>query len=394
MRILFPIHGLGPGVGSEDYMVEVARRLVTRRHQVTFVIPRGGRAPSDIEADVIIRRPAPVPRAVLWRGQYVFAVTQEIAAAAAIKVTGRYDAIMTGVLPSLFGLSLMAPATPRCYLTLSPLARIELLSYGELTLNLRLGAFIYHHLQRWAWRRSDVVVSYVDDLTRLRSRYLGGPPRAVVEAFPGVDHDRFQPGERDSALLAEWNIPPTAPVVVSFCRLIRSKDVAFLLRAFARADVPVAAHLLIIGRGSEQEALERLARKLGLSERAHFAGFRANVEDYLRLGHVYVFPSRLESFGLTLAQAMASGLPAVARRVHFPEVFTVSESIIREGHNGYLVDTEEQMAAAIADLVSQPDTRAAMGRHAAESARAMFDWDRHADAIEAALQRVVRRGES
>ena len=388
MRILFPIHGSGPGVGSEDYMVEVARRLADRGHHITFVVPRGGKTPPGVEADVVVRRPAPATRPALWRLQYVLGVIQHVLSARAVDIDG-HDVIVTGVLPSLFGLAMRAGSIPRCYLTLSYLARTEILSYGEPTLDLRMGAFLYHRLQKWAWRRSDVVVSYFPGLTRLRSARYGGSPRALVESPPGVDHNRFKPGARDPSLLAAWGIPSDAPLVVSCCRLVPSKDVAFLIRAFALPATPAAAHLLVVGDGPEQDALERLARECQVSDRVHFAGFRGNVEDYLRAGHLYAFPSRLESFGLTLAQAMATGLPSIARRSRAPEVLTVSESLIVEGESGLLVDSEAEMATAIGDLIAQPERRSAMGTRAAERARAMFDWNRHVDAIDAALCEIA-----
>lgn len=389
LKILFPVADTGAGVGSEDYMFEVAQRLAARGHEVTLLLPEGRPLPGP-QFKAQYYRAAPRPKPVLWRVWYPFAIGHQILAMAAAKLP-QYDAVVTGLLPALFGLSLQLKTTPRVYLVLSPLAWFELLSYGKPTLNLRLGARLYHVLQRWAWRRSEAVVSFTPSMTTLRTRFLKASPRKLIESAPGVDFSRFKPGDRDPALLAEFGIPVDAPLAVSFCRLIESKDIGFLLRAFARPPVPQHAHLLILGRGPALDGLRSQAESLGLGARVHFAGFKDNVEDYLRLGHVYGFPSRLESFGLTLAQAMASGLPAVARHERFPQIVTSSESMIEEGTTGFLVTDEDEMARAIGTLLTDRERRDRMAAAAARAARERFCWDRHLDAIDGALVELAAR---
>ena len=389
MKILFPLAGTPAGVGSEDYMFEVAQSLASRGHEVTLLLPEG-RELADRRFKARYYRAAPPPTALLWRVWYPFAVAHQILSVARLDLP-KYDGVVTGLLPALFGVSLRMKATPRVYLVLSPLAWFEIMSYGAPTLGLRIGARLYHWLQRWAWRRCEAVVSFTRTMTTMRTSFLKGSPRKLIESAPGVDFTRFKPGDRDPALLAEFGIPPEAPLVVSFCRLIESKDIGFLLRAFSRSETPAAAHLLILGKGPALEALRAQADELGLAGRVHFAGFKDNVEDYLRLGHVYAFPSRLESFGLTLAQAMASGLPAVARRVSFPHVITSSTSMIDDGSTGFLVDTERDMARAIAQLLTDSELRQRMAAAAASVARERFSWDRHVDAIDSALLELAAR---
>ena len=389
MKILFPLAGTAAGVGSEDYMFEVAQQLAARGHEITLLLPNG-RALPDARFKAQYYRASPSPAPLLWRVWYPFAVAHQVLAVAALKLP-RYDAIVTGLLPALFGLSLRMKATPRIYLVLSPLAWFEILSYGAPTLGRRAGAGVYHWLQRWAWRQCEAVVSFTPTMTAFRTRVLKGSPRKLIESAPGVDFTRFKPGERNASLLAEFGIPAAAPLVISFCRLIESKDIAFLLRAFSRPELPANAHLLILGKGPSLDALRAQVEELGLTGRVHFAGFRDNVEDYLRLGHVYAFPSRLESFGLTLAQAMACGLPAVARRDSFPQIITSSASMIEEGTSGMLVNNELEMARALATLLTDQPRRERMAAAATRAAHERFCWDRHVDAIDTALNELAAR---
>jgi len=389
VKILFPLAGTAAGVGSEDYMFEVAQRLAARGHEVTLLLPDGRRLP-DARFTARYYRPSPAPTRLLWRVWYPFAIAHQIIAVARLDLP-KYDGIVTGVLPALFGVSLRMRATPRVYLVLSPLAWFEILSYGAPTFGLRVGARVYHWLQRWAWRRCEGVVSFTPTMTALRTSFLKGAPRSLIESAPGVELARFKPGERNVALLAEFGIPAEAPLVISFCRLIESKDIGLLLRAFSRPEVPSDAHLLILGKGPSLDALRAQVEELRLATRVHFAGFKENVEDYLRLGHVYAFPSRLESFGLTLAQAMASGLPAVARRDSFPDVITSSASMIEEGTSGFLVRDEGEMAGALARVLTDTALRQRMAAAAVRVAHERFSWDRHLDAIDAALLELAGR---
>lgn len=382
MRIAFPIHGVGAGVGSEAYMLEIAERLANRGHELTMIVPGDARAPA-WAAGVVRVKPYPASRRGLWRAQQTLTLPHQIQAAARARLRERPNVIMTGVLPLLFGLSVAYRDARRFYLPQSAIAWFELMSYGRPTLDLRAAAALYNRLQGWAWRRSDVVVSYVPSLTALRVRWFHVRPRRLVESMPGVDVQAFTPGPGDEQRRAAAGIPAGAPVVVTVGRLVLSKDIDFLLRAFAQG--PPAAHLLVVGSGPDEERLRRVAGDLGLASRVHFAGFRADVADCLRLGDVFAFPSRLESFGLALAQALAAGLPAVARRANFPDVITMSESIIDDGQTGYLVDTEAEMASAITRLLAHPEKRLIMGTLAAARARAMFNWERHVDAIDSAL---------
>lgn len=389
MKILFPLAATGAGVGSEDYMVDVAQGLLARGHDITLLLPEG-RALPDARFSARYYKPAPTPKPILWRIWYPLAVAHQIVAVAALELP-RYDAIVTGVLPALFGLSLRKTDTPRIYLVLSPLAWFEIMSYSAATFGLRAGARVYHWLQQWAWRQCEAVVSFTPTMTAMRTRFLKGAPRKLIESAPGVDFTRFKPGERNVALLDEFGIPADAPLVISFCRLIESKDIPFLLRAFSAPEIPGNAHLMILGKGPSLDALRARAADAGLTGRVHFAGFRDNVEDYLRLGDVYAFPSRLESFGLTLAQAMASGLPAVARRDDFPRIITSSASMIEHGVTGFLVGDELEMARALAGVLTDRALQARMAAAAAQAARTRFCWDQHLNAIDTALSEIAAR---
>jgi glycosyltransferase involved in cell wall biosynthesis len=256
------------------------------------------------------------------------------------------------------------------------------MSYGGDRLQHIIGAATYAWLQRDAWRNATAVVSFTDTITRHRIRYYRHTPKSLVISAPGVDTSRFTRSAAKEEHRALLSIPSDAPLVVSFCRLIPSKDLPFMFRSFALPAVPANAFLLVLGSGPEQAALEALAAQLGILARVRFAGYQERVEEFLALGDVYAFPSTLESFGLTLVQAMACELPAIARRSNYRPVLTSSDSIIDDGETGFLVDTEIEMAEKLRLVLLDRDRCREMGRAASTAVKARFTWDRHIDDLD------------
>jgi glycosyltransferase involved in cell wall biosynthesis len=83
---------------------------------------------------------------------------------------------------------------------------------------------------------------------------------------------------------------------------------------------------VLIGDGSEKENLLALAKKLNVSDRIFFAGFRRNSTDYLPLFDIYLIPSRSEGVSLALLEAVASKTPVVCSDIiSFTELFENDE---------------------------------------------------------------------
>lgn len=167
-----------------------------------------------------------------------------------------------------------------------------------------------------------------------RIRALGLPCSDVVPN--AVDTERF-------ALQA---LPHANPfVLLTLGTLTRQKGVDVLLAAFARWHAP-QAQLHIGGDGPERAALERQAQALGIAARVRFLGALAPgaVPAAMAACHVFVLASRHETFGVVLAEALASGRPVLATRCGGPQ------AIVGAG-DGLLVPPED--AAALAAALQQ-----------------------------------------
>lgn len=182
-----------------------------------------------------------------------------------------------------------------------------------------------------------------------------------VALWPGgVDTQRFHPDRRSDAMrfrLTDGH--PDDPLLVYVGRLSAEKDIE-RLRPILEA-LP-GVRLALVGDGPHRKALEE-----------HFAGLPVYMAGFLRgeelaeayaSSDVFVMPSRTETLGLVVLEAMSSGLPVVgARAGGIPEM-------IVDGVTGTLFDTEGQAVEAIRSLLACPEKRRSAGlaarAHAAE----------------------------
>ena len=199
----------------------------------------------------------------------------------------------------------------------------------------------------------------VERIAQARTMFI---PNGISPAGPTNGHD----------VRAELGIAPTAPVIGSVGSLYTVKAFDVLLRAVAvlargQPDVQV----LIAGDGPEHDALTALTHDLGLDGSVHLLGRRADVPDVLRALDVAVCCSNSEGSPLSVMEYMQAGLAVVATAVGgVPD-------LIEPGVHGLLVPPRDPpaLAAALAELLGEPERARAMGDRARERQRAEFDID-------------------
>ena len=120
-----------------------------------------------------------------------------------------------------------------------------------------------------------------------------------------------------AGLRAELGLKPSRWLVGAVGRLHRSKGMDVLIAAF-KAVAPADAALVIIGEGPQRAALQRL---VGDDPRVWLVGHRGDVAACLRDLDLFVSPSREESFGLAILEAMSAGLPMIATATEGPAEF-------------------------------------------------------------------------
>ncbi|HYH45715.1 MAG TPA: glycosyltransferase [Thermoanaerobaculia bacterium] len=143
------------------------------------------------------------------------------------------------------------------------------------------------------------------------------PPEKLCLIPNGVDADHFRLAADRSVTRRELGLPDDALVVGTVSRLRPVKNLPRLLAAMAElaARLP-EAHLLIVGDGPEREALEARAAALPeLAGRVCFAGEQSDLPRFYRAMDVFALPSDSEQMPVSLLEAMACGVPAVATDV-------------------------------------------------------------------------------
>ncbi|MFI0351826.1 glycosyltransferase [Actinomadura sp. 9N407] len=145
-----------------------------------------------------------------------------------------------------------------------------------------------------------------------RLRGWGVPPDRLVTIPNSIDPSAYVfDAVQRAATRERLGIGTDAFVIGTVGRLVPTKRLDLLINAFARADTRTEnrATLLIVGEGPSRPALEDLAWSSG--GRIVFAGDTADVAGALAAMDLFAAPSTQETFGLSVLEALASGLPVL-----------------------------------------------------------------------------------
>jgi glycosyltransferase involved in cell wall biosynthesis len=213
---------------------------------------------------------------------------------------------------------------------------------------------------------------------KIREEGRRGVPVSLI--YNGVDLQRYSHQQPCCTLHDDYSIPEDAQIVGVVARLEAEKGHRTLLDAwpFVRSAQP-RAWLLIVGEGSERDALEAQAASLGIAERVVFTGRREDVPAVTAALDVAVLPSYREAQGLSVLEAMALGRPVVASNVGgIPEM-------IEDGVSGLLVppNDPEALAGAIVRLLSDHPYADMIAKRGHDLAHDRFCIERMVNSIEA-----------
>jgi glycosyltransferase involved in cell wall biosynthesis len=199
----------------------------------------------------------------------------------------------------------------------------------------------------------------------------------------GIDLELFSPRRRDGRAFADFGLNGE-PKVLYLGRLSREKNLDVLLDAFGRVTASLPqARLVMIGDGPHASAL---AARAGQSAPVSFLGTRTG-DELARLiasCDLFVSPSETETFGNTVVEAQASGLPVVVASRG-----AAHENML-DGVTGLAVDARnpEELAAAIQGLLADGARRKHMSDDAVAFAQ-RYDMRRAAEGTAREYQRFL-----
>ncbi len=174
----------------------------------------------------------------------------------------------------------------------------------------------------------------------------------------GVDLAPFSQRPDAAAVRARMGLPRSAPVVGVIGRLDARKGHRFFLEAMATVAARSPGIVgLIVGEGSEREALAAQRDALGLGKSVQLVGYWPDLSEALAALDVFVLPSLMEGHPLAILEAMAAAKPVVATDVGG------NAEAIEPGVTGLLVPPAAPgpLADAILELLREPERAARLG---------------------------------
>lgn len=213
-------------------------------------------------------------------------------------------------------------------------------------------------------------------------RELGLDPLAEqVKLVPlGTDPEQFKPGLDTRDVRTRYRLNGE-PWVVTVARLETYKGIDMAIKAVAECRRGgLAVRYLVVGAGKRKKTYVKLAQELEIADAVRFVG---NVPDpdlplLLNASTAYIGVSRradgtrVEGFGVALAEASACGLPVIAGRSG-----GLAEAV-RDGETGLVVDPDDPaaVAAALTRLLEDQLLARRLGQGGRKAVETLYNWDR------------------
>lgn len=380
-RILFLDH-VGALGGAELALIDVARAY---RHTSTFVLFADGPfrerlAAAGVRVEILEGGHAlhSVRRETRWPGLRAAAQVVTLAAQVAERA-GRYDAIHANsqkafVVACLAGLVARRPVI----WDLNDLLLPEHFSRTNIMLDVLLANHCAVRVIANSRASADALLARGGRGDKVRVVYNGLDPGP----FDAVSDAEIAQARQELGLDGQ-------PVIGVFGRLAEWKGQHVALEALAELD---GVHLLLVGDAlfgerPYAESLKRRCEALGIADRVHFLGFRADIPRLMRLVQVVLHTSTApEPFGRVIVEGMLARRPVVATRAG-----GVGE-ILADGATGLLVPPGEprRLARAVQCLLGDPAFAARLAAAGRAEAEARFTVEAMVEAMTQSMEEVVR----
>jgi glycosyltransferase involved in cell wall biosynthesis len=240
-------------------------------------------------------------------------------------------------------------------------------------------------IERRAYRRAERIVVLSAAFARVLVERYGVAPWSVLVIPPGVDLERFTPGEQASARAA-LGLGDARRVVLSVRRLVPRMGLEVLLQAWSRSEPAPGDVLVIVGDGPGRPELESLVVAHGVEASVRLCGRVDDDElvEWYRAADLTVVPSvALEGFGLVVLESAACGTPVLGS-----DVDGLREALGAVGADPpFAAGDVDALAAALHGAVAPSDAARATVRAAAAS----HGWEAVAERHQALYAEVLTR---
>jgi len=169
-----------------------------------------------------------------------------------------------------------------------------------------------------------------------------------IEIIPNfVDTELFKRSPRRDCS-RDLLSPDGARVIIHISNMRPVKRLPDVIKVFAQVSRELKVRLVMVGDGPERGGAHRLAEELGVGDRVVFLGAQESIASLLNCADVALQPSATESFGLSILEALSTGVPVVSTRCGGPE------EVVLHGQCGFLseVGDVDDMSANLIRLLT------------------------------------------
>lgn len=211
-----------------------------------------------------------------------------------------------------------------------------------------------------------------------RRRGYTGPLEVVPNAVNIQHFSQTYPPEELEGLKRTLGKQQGDIFLITTSRLVHKNALDDVIRALPL--LPAHIKFLILGIGPDETMLKKLASELGVSDRIIFQGLvdHKDMPKFLRVSDIFIRPSRSEGMGNSFVEAMVAGLPVIATQEG-----GIADFLFDQKRNpdtpptGFAVDRDnpEQIAAAVTDVLANPEATRRVIEEGRRLACEKYDWE-------------------
>lgn len=230
---------------------------------------------------------------------------------------------------------------------------------------------INNALDKFALRLSKRIITVSEDIkASLVSNGIDQKKIRVVQNAVSQPCDVRQQGHYRIEKRKELNLGQEQFIAGYVGRLSEEKGANYLVDAIAKlCEQSERVKLVLVGDGPERDNLEAQVRALGIDDAVIFAGFQANIAQWMSIFDAFILPSLTEGTPMALLEAMSMRLPVIASAVGgVPK-------IIKDGQNGILTEAQDvgTLARQLNVLLENPSLAKKLGEQARETIQKEYD---------------------
>jgi glycosyltransferase involved in cell wall biosynthesis len=248
--------------------------------------------------------------------------------------------------------------------------------------NSKLKNFVFYQTERLAARWTDYLFTINQEDYSAALRFGTIPrERVLFTSGIGVDLGRYGNRSQTNQSTPALALPPRAKYVLVVAEFIKRKRPWDAIRALSLISDPTV-HLVMAGDGPLLDSMRSLARKLSVSDRVHFLGFRTDIPELLHEAALLLLPSSQEGLPRCIMEAFCAKVPVIATNIRGSRDMIAPDA-------GLLVDvgSPAQIAAGIQRLLNDETMRAKMIAKGKEKLR-----DYSFEAIVPAYEKIYAEG--